>query len=270
MALSTLKGTVYGAACGDALGVPYEFKDRETFYCDGTMTGYGTHNQPAGTWSDDTSMMIATCDSIRRTHTVDVNDILLRFKNWFSNREYACGGSVFDYGLTTAAAILQGKGQNTISDNGNGSLMRIAPLAYIDWSEDCVFNVSAITHAHKISKDVCVEYVRLLRDFIEGNTTREMLIAMFPDLANAAPSQIRSGGFVKDTMTAALWCFMTTNNYKDCVVKAVNLGDDTDTTAAVAGALAGTYYGYEDIPKSWINTLRDKKIIDRCLFNTGE
>lgn len=268
MNISTLKGTVYGAACGDALGVPYEFKKRGSFTCDTEMVGYGTHNQSAGTWSDDTSMMIAMCDSIREIKSVDVDDISNKFREWLYKGKYACGGVVFDVGVTTYRAISSGEGGNNERDNGNGSLMRIAPLAYIDWDSETISNVSAITHAHQISKDVCIEYVHLLRDFIDGVTTRDMLAEMFPELANAETDQIHSGGFVKDTMTAALWCFITTTSYIDCVIKAVNLGDDTDTTAAVAGALAGTYYGYDSIPDFWIDALRDKDVIDSCLFDS--
>lgn len=78
--------------------------------------------------------------------------------------------------------------------------------------------------------------------------------------------EIKSGGFVRDTLKAATWCFVNTNSYEDCVLAAVNLGDDTDTTAAVAGALAGTAYGIDAIPQEWIDTLRGKELIEQCLF----
>lgn len=85
-------------------------------------------------------------------------------------------------------------------------------------------------------------------------------------LKDVPEREIRSGGFVHDTLKAASWCFVNTNSYEDCVLAAVNLGDDTDTTAAVAGALAGTAYGLKAIPQEWIDTLRGKELIEQCLF----
>ena len=134
--------------------------------------------------------------------------------------------------------------------------MRIAPLAYIDATDDAIRAVSAITHAHEISCDACVRFVHILRnpsliDSIKLPESRE---------------DIDSGGFVRSTFTAALWCFAHTSNYRDCVLEAVNLGSDTDTTAAVAGALAGEVYGYDAIPAEWLAALRGKDIIEECLF----
>lgn len=85
-------------------------------------------------------------------------------------------------------------------------------------------------------------------------------------LKGAPEHEIRSGGFVLDTLKAATWCFVNTNSYDECMLAAVNLGDDADTTAAVAGALAGTVYGIEAIPQEWVDTLRDKELIESCLF----
>lgn len=121
----TLRDCVYGQAVGDALGVPYEFRARGTFECTG-MAGHGSHNQPAGTWSDDTSMALATCDSIRTTGRVDERG------------------------------------------NGNGSLMRILPLAFTGATDDEVRAVSAITHAHATSCEACVRMVRVARKLIAG------------------------------------------------------------------------------------------------------
>ena len=115
-----LKAAVYGLAIGDALGVPVEFKKRGTFHVD-DMMGYGTHQQPAGTWSDDTSMTLATCDSIRECGTVDCEDMLENFRKWLFNAAYTVDNKVFDAGGTTVSALRMGKGMDDLYSNGNGS-----------------------------------------------------------------------------------------------------------------------------------------------------
>ena len=160
--MPTLRDAIFGLAVGDALGVPYEFRPRGSFTCTG-MVGYGTHDQPAGTWSDDTSMTLATCDSIRACGRVDTADMLSRFRAWIDDGAYAIDGVVFDYGNTTARALAAGTGCAGERDNGNGSLMRIAPLAFTDATDDEVRAVSAITHAHPVSTEACVEMVRVMR-----------------------------------------------------------------------------------------------------------
>lgn len=254
-----LRDAIYGLAVGDALGVPFEFLERGSFACEG-MVGYGTHRQPKGTWSDDTSMTLATCDSIRVCGRIDVRDMRARFERWHSDGSYTIDG-LFDIGGTTARALEEGEGRKGEFDNGNGSLMRIAPLAYADAAEDEVGAVSAITHAHETSCRSCVEYVGALREIATGK---------MPELAlrqrGIPRDAIRSGGYVRDTLDAALWCLANTASYRECVLAAVNLGEDTDTTAAVAGALAGELYGFDAIPEEWVRDLRGKDIIESCLF----
>ena len=278
--MSTLKDAVYGAAVGDALGVPYEFKARDFFECTDMVDG-GTYGLPAGTFSDDTSMMLATCDSIRSLNgRIDVDDMRERFRRWWLFGAYTADGSCFDIGNTTAMALDEGHGRCGERDNGNGSLMRIAPLAYAQATDDDVRAVSAITHAHPISTEACVCFISILRDVIEGKVidlpTFEDAIRLskpegehfgFLDTVIGWPrEQIRSGGFVLHTLGAALWCFANTDSYADCVLSAVNLGNDTDTTACVAGALAGAFYGIDAIPARWMEALRGKEIIEACLF----
>ena len=267
------RDAVYGAAVGDALGVPYEFLTRDTFECKG-MVGYGTHGQPAGTFSDDTSMMLALCDSITKLGKVDIDDIRRRFLAWIDGGSYAVGGVVFDYGGTTYRALHKGKGEAGERSNGNGSLMRTAPLAFNGATDDEIRAVSAITHAHPISTEACVCFVKIVRGIVEGNSLAESITLGLPpdgslDFLADAPamerSRIRSGGYVLDTLTAAIWCLANTDTFADCVLTAVNLGDDSDTTACVAGALAGAFYGYDAIPAEWVETLRGKDIIEACI-----
>lgn len=221
------------------------------------MVGHGSHNQPAGTWSDDTSMALTTCDSIRATGRVDVRDMRERFVRWYREGAYTVSG-LFDIGGTTADALSSGRGRAGERDNG----MRILPLAFADATDDEVRAVSAITHAHAISCEACVRMVHVARRLIAGEGLRDVA----GDFVGVPASQIRSGGFVLDTERAALWCLANTSSYAECVLAAVNLGDDTDTTAAVAGGLAGIVYGMGGIPGKWLNALLGKATIDACLF----
>lgn len=257
---ATLRDCIYGQAVGDALGVPYEFRPRGSFRCTG-MDGFGTHGKPAGTWSDDTSMALAACDSIRACGHVDAADMRRRFERWRREGAYTVDG-LFDIGGCTARALSEGRGQAGERDNGNGSLMRILPLAFADATDDEVRAVSAITHAHPTSTEACVRTVHAARRLAAG----EGIADVAGRLSGVPASEIRSGGYVLDTERAALWCLANTSSYGECVLAAVNLGDDTDTTAAIAGGLAGIAYGLAAIPAEWLQALRGKDVIEACLF----
>lgn len=263
-----LHAAVYGQAVGDALGVPYEFQRRDTFECTG-MIGHGTHNQPAGTWSDDTAMMLATLDSLaEHGGRVDTDDMLAKYRAWAKSGEYTPDGAVFDIGTTTSHALASGHGGTDEYDNGNGSLMRILPLAFTDCSDDDIRRVSAITHAHRISTDICVRFIRIARLLLAEGTaysrTEVCKIANIPeDLRFCERRRIKSGTFVLDTMLSAVWCLVNTDNYRDCVLAAVNLGGDTDTTAAVAGGLAGLLYGDEGNP--WEEEMRGTELLETLI-----
>lgn len=256
----TLRDCIYGQAVADALGVPYEFRPRGTFLCTG-MVGHGSHNQPAGTWSDDTSMALAICDSYRELGRIDVEDIRARFVRWYRQGAYTVDG-LFDIGNATRAALERGHGLSGEWDNGNGSLMRTVPLAYTDATDDEARAVSAITHAHAVSTEACVAMVKVARELIGGAEVADVA----GDAAGRPAKDIKSGGYVRDTYDAALWCLANTSSYAECVLAAVNFGDDTDTTAAVAGALAGIVYGMEGIPGEWLSALRGSEVIEACLF----
>lgn len=323
-----LADVVYGCAVGDALGVPYEFLTRDTFICT-TMADGGAHHVPRGTFSDDTSMLLATCDSIKKCGdsderepacgateesgatpasdtsaegagpdgallsddaaneepapagtgapdpAVNPDDMAVRFRAWLDDGAYTADGVVFDVGNTTAKALRQGHGCSDEYSNGNGSLMRTAPLAATDATDDQIRAVSAVTHAHPLSTESCVCFVHILRDVLKGKELRSAIVDNIPDdkrfefldeVCDWDRDEVRSTGFVLDTLGAALWCAADTSTYRDCVLAAVNLGDDSDTTAAVAGALAGALYGREAIPEEWLEDLRGKDVIKECLF----
>lgn len=270
----TLRDAIYGMAVADALGVPGEFRSRGTYRIEGMVSG-GAHRQPAGTFSDDTSMALASCDSIRELGHVDCEDMREKFVAWWREGAYAVNGITFDIGNTVAAALAEGCGRDGDWSNGNGSLMRIIPLAFVDGiTDEEIDAVSAITHAHEVSTHACVLYVRLAQELLAGVSVADALAKLdeghpygrLRDIADVSLDEIRSTGYVVHTLEAALWALATTDNYADCVLVCVNMGDDTDTVAAVAGGLAGIVYGLEGIPAEWIEALRGKEIIEACLF----
>lgn len=264
---AALRDAVYGLAVGDALGVPYEFRERGSFECTG-MVGGGAHGKPAGTWSDDTSMTLATCDSIRtNAGRVVPADLLRRFRLWAEKGAYTVDG-LFDIGNTTQRALEEGVGRSRERDCGNGSLMRIVPLAFTGAGQEEVAAASAVTHAHPTCARVCWDYVRVARQLIGGALPLE--VPEVREREGRPADEVRSGGFVRDTYDAALWCLANTESYAECVLAAVNLGHDTDTTAAVAGALAGIAYGAHTIPAEWLEALRGRELIDGALSEPGD
>ncbi len=291
-------GALIGFAVGDALGVPVEFTSREQRKLDPVtgMRGFGTHHQPAGTWSDDTSMTICQTHSLIEKG-IDYEDLMARFVDWAKNGNYTAGGVVFDIGNTTNAAIenfLRGVPalrSGCAGDNacGNGSLMRIMPLAlYLEAkygnrslderTAEIIHNVSSCTHSHARCRMACGIYCGIvfrmcrmddLKEAVKGGVIDSLDYYRDKAAFNACRGEfepllsitaleekdIRSGGYVIDTLKAALWCLLKTKSYAECVLRAVNLGRDTDTTAAVAGALAGMWYGEEVISAEWRETL---------------
>ncbi len=273
--MRTLRDAVYGVAVGDAVGLPVQFEYRDTYRIM-DMIGYGTYNMPEGSWSDDTSLTIATCDSIRRQGKVDIKDIRRRFEMWYNIGEYTPFRRAFDIGETCEEAIRSGHGLDDEWSNGNGSLMRIIPLAFVPGiTEQEIRQVSAITHAHPRAMNGCVYYIHIAQGLLQGRNLKELIMEFVPaeshyfmarEIESKSRDEISSSGYVVDTFEAAMWCLLHTDNYKDCILLAVNLGRDTDTVAAVAGGLAGIMYGYESIPKEWIHKLQGKDVIEKTLF----
>ncbi len=295
-------GGLWGLLTGDALGVPVEFKDGATVQADPVkdMREYGTHHQPRGTWSDDSSMLLCTADSLVN-HQFSLADMGERFVRWMNDGLWTAHGDVFDMGGTTCTALMrfakgipadQAGGRHEDS-NGNGSLMRILPAVLRFAGEpqelfsDRLEKVSAITHGHARSRMACVFYGQMVRQLLLGwqpQAALDLVRAEFAgsyerspefstfrhiledDLVSVPEREIVSTGYVLHTLHASLWCLLTTDNYRDCVLKAVNLGGDTDTTGCVAGGLAGVVYGFKSIPVDWIRQLARKGDVD-CLFH---
>lgn len=263
-----LKAAVYGFAVVDSLGVPYEFKERGFEFSE--------DNSPL-IWSDDTAMTLAAWDSIRRNGGIDLEDMMKSFEKWYFKGKYTPNGITFGVGRTTTKAIesyhlhkdIENCGQRTIRDNGNGALMRILPRLFVKCTAEEIDGVSGLTHNHGISKEGCRIYVEIGKRLLHGQDLRSILSKInvseiykrIPFLEKLSEDEIRSTGFVVDTLEAAIWCILKTGNYRDCIVKAIELGQDTDTTAAVAGGLAAIVYGYHSIPKDWLEKLQGRERI---------
>jgi ADP-ribosyl-[dinitrogen reductase] hydrolase len=298
------KSALFGVAVGDALGVPHEFSPPETLRDNPVtdMVGYGTYNLHAGTWSDDSSLTFCLAESLCSGYNTDHMGEL--FVKWYYKDYWTATGEVFDIGIGTRNALYKIKngtkaelaGGREENDNGNGSLMRILPLVFaikdlpIKERFERTKHVSSITHGHVRAVMACFYYLEFAKQLIEGKTKFDIYrslqtsIPLFfteigidqaeiehfnrllkANISDLSLSEIRSGGYVIETIEACIWCILTTENYKEAVLKAVNLGHDTDTTAAVTGGLAGLLFGFDGIPSEWIDALARKSDIEELV-----
>ena len=296
-----VKDGMFGLAIADAIGVPAEFKPRSVLKRNPItdMIGYGTHSQPPGTWSDDSSMAIATMDSINECGNINYDDIMKKFSEWMDDSKYTATGDFFDIGITTSNAIRRYKkgvpsiecGDTGINTNGNGSLMRILPIVLYSYYNklsneeeiELINNASALTHAHPISCLGCKIYSDLIKGILDGKDIYEAYNSLKAEnyigyydkstidyynrifdgsLSVVGENDIHSSGFVVDTLEASIWSNLNAGNYEDAVLKAVNLGNDTDTVGAVTGSIAGILYGYDNIPEKWRNNLKSKEFLE--------
>jgi ADP-ribosyl-[dinitrogen reductase] hydrolase len=292
-----VEGALLGGVVGDALGVPVEFKNR--IYLDKNpvtdMIGYGSHNQPPGTWSDDTSMGMCIVSALI-DNGYDRKKIVENWCRWAFEAEWTPHGVVFDIGNSTISSLSKYRKGVKWEDcknkdrhsNGNGSLMRTMPISLwvlnqvnVDKACQMAREVSALTHAHAVSKWCCEFHALMVRGIMNGLDIRESVKYCNQELAVFEPAfgyldqtdidelrnimtgnvldftrdQIKSSGWVVHCLEASLWCLANNSDFSSTVLSAVNLGDDTDTTGCVAGGLAGLYYGVDDIPQKWIDVV---------------
>lgn len=299
------KAGIIGLAIGDAMGVPLEFCIREKLMQNPTteMLGYGSHDVPKGSWSDDSSMTFATIDAIIKDKGINCNSIANNFLDWMRNAKYTPTDRVFDIGRTCLQAIAKFElklddaekcGGTTEMSNGNGSLMRILPLVYYCYSKSMnekdiyenVKRVSSITHGHEISIMGCFIYVlfgiELLnnknfsqaykkikkiqyKDYFSEETIKRYERILKKDINKYELEEIKSTGYVIDTLEATLWVLLNTKTYNQSIIGAINLGNDTDTIGACVGGLAGIYYGFQNIDKKWQSELlKYNDIVELC------
>lgn len=297
-----IEAALYAGVIGDALGVPVESSTRqELALCSvKNMLGYGRYDQPEGTWSDDTSLALCTMESLLDGYDPDA--LGRTFCRWLFESYWTPTGFVFDAGLTTYVALdkmqnahlsARESGGATEDDNGNGSLMRMLPAALffaglgVPEFLSRVHEISSITHAHARSKAGCGIYCLFIRELLATSDklgAYKNAVKQAVDYYSAAPeftaelqhfmrilshalpdlseNDIRSSGYIVDTLEAALWCVLTHSSTKDVLLAAVNLGLDTDTTGMVAGGCAGLLYGLDSVPAAWVSALARKSDVD--------
>ena len=275
-------GCLLGLAIGDALGAAVEFKPRGTFEAVTGMRGGGTHDLPAGYWTDDTSMALCLAESLIECGGFDAGDQMRRYVRWLDEGYWSSTGECFDIGMTTRASLSRFKaapdnsfaGSTDPLKTGNGSLMRLAPVPiYFNGDVETAVRMagesSRTTHGAPECVDACRLFAwLLLRAF---DATDKNFLHVDPDaMPDGAPlvrrlhslalgtytdkpeAHIRGSGYVYHCMEAVLWCFERTGGFSEAVLMAVNLGDDADTTAAVCGQIAGAFYGAAAIPEEWV------------------
>ncbi len=299
------KDGIIGFAIGDAMGVPVEFTNREKLMRNPitSMEGFMSHNVPKGTWSDDTSMTIATMDSIINSNgDIIANDMANRFLEWMEKGEYTPGGKIVDIDRTTLRALGKYKttrrsavncGCTSNTDNGNGSLMRMLPIvyySYLNWLEQdkilkLVAGLSSITHANELVIMGCYMYVNYAIELLNTNnrkaayskiqnldysmfsmpTIRAYTRILDHEIYHYGIDEIKSSSYIADTLEAVLWVLINTDTYNQAIIGAINLGSDTDTIAACTGGLAGIIYGIKSINSDWKIDLRKySELIDLC------
>ena len=270
-------GALLGLAIGDAIGTTLEFRARDTYQPLTDMVGGGPFNLKVGEWTDDTAMALALADSLDGRDDLDEQELLSRFVNWWQRGIYSCTGECFDIGITTRQALVRWQltsdphcGSTDPMSAGNGSLMRLAPVAIRFWNDrarlrDIAGRQSKTTHAAPEAVDACIAFAEVLADAIEGRPRSEVLRPRSESYVGAigtimrgqwrekARTAIRSTGYVAHSLEAALWCVDRTSDYRDAVLTAANLGEDADTTAAITGQLAGALYGASGIPENWLD-----------------
>jgi ADP-ribosyl-[dinitrogen reductase] hydrolase len=272
-------GALIGLAVGDAIGTALEFTARDSAPPLTDMVGGGPFHLDCGEWTDDTAMALALAESLLRHPELNEQDLLGRFCEWWRRGAYSCTGACFDIGITTRQALERWErtrerhcGSTDPRAAGNGSLMRLAPVAIRFWDDrarlrDVAQRQSKTTHGAPEAVDACRAFAEVLADAIAGAPKGAVLAPRRGPYAGAiagimaggwrgkARAEIGSSGYVAHSLEAALWCVDGTGDFRAAVLLAANLGDDADTTAAVTGQLAGALYGVAGIPATWTERL---------------
>lgn len=271
------RGALLGLACGDAVGTTVEFRHRGEFPPVTDMAGGGSFSLRAGEWTDDTSMALCLAASLVESGRFDPADQMERYRRWAEEGYLSSTGAFVDIGITVAGAILRYKetgdplsGSTDPDSAGNGCIMRLAPVAMFyheDWELAVHYSgeSSKTTHGVRECVDACRLLGGMIADALRGAPKDHVLFGQRHDpplapmihaIANGEyhekrESEVRGTGYVVQSLEAALWCFHTTDDFEAAVLKAANLGDDADTTAAVCGQVAGAFYGEAAIPANW-------------------
>jgi ADP-ribosyl-[dinitrogen reductase] hydrolase len=273
------RGALVGLAVGDAIGVPLEFTTKDSRPPVNGMAGGGPFRLNPGEWTDDTSMALALAESLITMGGLDETDLMNRFCDWRDRGAYSHNGRCFDIGITVGDALARYRrsgdpvaGSTDPNAAGNGSLMRLAPVSirYAFSRELCSKTArrqSATTHGALEAVEACAAYSELIREGIAGKTKAEVLSprdgwspktvarAMSMETIGWSRTVVRGSGYVIHSLEASLWALGNANNFADAVLLAANLGEDSDTTAAITGQLAGAIWGLSGIPAEWLSVL---------------
>ncbi len=279
--LDKYRGCLLGLAVGDAIGTTVEFQPRGSFAPVIDMIGKGVFNLLPGQWTDDTSMALCLATSLVEKNGFDPQDQMERYLRWLDDGYLSSTGRCFDIGNATHQALERFRstgnptsGSTHPSQAGNGSLMRLAPVALFyapseSRAKSFAGKSSRTTHGSAECVQACSLFAVMLVRALNGDDKETIVkledsVGKYPEkilaiargeYKNKPIQQIRGSGYVVDALEAALWCFWKTESFSDAVLAAANLGDDADTTAAICGQIAGAYYGQSGIPAHWLEKL---------------
>lgn len=274
--LDRCAGALVGLACGDAVGTTVEFRSRGHFEPLTDMRGGGPFGLEPGQWTDDTSMALCLAESLLTKKGFDARDQMERYVRWWREGHWSATGACFDIGNTVRAALARFQisgdpfaGSADPETAGNGALMRLAPVVLFFHPEreravHFAVESSRTTHAAGEALDCARLMAHLLFAALEGESKEAILDAASLPIVSAkvaaiaargyrgkSEAEIFGTGYCVDSLEAALYCFATTDSFEHAILRAANLGDDADTTAAIVGQIAGAYYGLDGIPASW-------------------
>ncbi|MCA0936689.1 ADP-ribosylglycohydrolase family protein [Vibrio alginolyticus] len=288
--LDKAQGAMVGLALGDALGTSLEFRAKDSYTPLVDIVGGGPFHLQPGQWTDDTSMMLCLADSLLAKGDLDPSDQMNRYCDWWQNGHNSVTGICFDIGNTVADALYTyqqtgeaNAGSTAEHTAGNGSLMRLAPIPIFyssfrgfpeESAVDAALLSSITTHAERRALQACqimawliykvlenakIEKSDLFRQLSEywekQNIHSDLVPIALGSFLRKSRQDIHGTGFVVQSLEAALWSFANSDNFKGGALLAANLGDDADTTAAIYGQLAGAYYGYNQLPRPWLDKL---------------
>ncbi|MFN4140445.1 ADP-ribosylglycohydrolase family protein [Aestuariivirga sp.] len=273
------RGALLGLAVGDALGTTLEFRPKDSYEPLTTIVGGGPFRLKPGEWTDDTTMALALGTSLAEKGGLDERDLMERFCHWAEKGEYSHNGRCFDIGNTVRGALDRFRrsgdpvaGSTDPQSAGNGSLMRLAPVAILHAFDpgallDVARRQSAVTHGAEEAMAACAAYAGLVAEAIRGVRKAELFTprpgwtpekvgrAMRMETVGWNRKQVRGSGYVIHNLEAALWAVGNAKDFPESVLLAANLGEDADTTAAIAGQLAGALWGVSGIPDEWLDLL---------------
>ena len=282
-------GALVGLAVGDAVGAAIEFTSKPRLALLDDMMSGGPHRLQRGQWTDDTAMALALADSLLHDPGLDAADLMRRFADWHEQGTYSCTGECFDIGNATRAALdrfrrsgnpLAGSADEQAS--GNGALMRLSPVAIRHWQDrDELRRVAELqtrtTHGSVATMEASRTFATLLADAISGMSLPDVLCSPTAEAARDSwrgryRDQIHGSGYVVKSLQAAIWAVSRSTNFRSAILLAANLGEDADTTAAIAGQLAGAVYGASGIPQDWLDALAWRERLEQAgreLFDAG-